>query len=186
MSVTFRAEPNELSFVAFDYHLECCAEPRQDQRTFATYAAAVTALGDHQLHCADGFCYPDSPYVVARTPADHEPTLNVTSINARTLLRTLGLLPELGVEAVLVSPDEPPEFDFETSELVGVCDSSDLLARIDLALVLAPADAGVPWHEITAGVIDCGRRPGYIQDRLTQLRDVALYAHNGHRRVDWC
>jgi hypothetical protein len=187
MSVTFRAEPNALSFVVYDYHLECCAESRQDVRTFATYQDAIDGIKDHSQHCSDMFCYPDTPYVVPRTPADDEPTLNVTAVNARTLLQALGLVPELGAEAAVLPLGEmPPQLGYGCNELEGICDSTDLLARIDLALALAPADAGVPWHEVDPRVIDCGRWPGYLQDRLAALREVAVYARRAHRRVDWC
>ena len=60
-----------------------------------------------------------------------------------------------------------------------------VLLRI-VALALHPADEGVPWHTASTNVIDCGRRPGYLHDRLTALREVALHAQSSRRRVDWC
>ncbi len=186
MSVTFRAEPNDLSFVAFDYSLACRADERRDLRTFDTYPRALAARVDHFLYCGDEFCTAELPYVVARTPADDEPELNVSNVNARTLLRALGLVPELGADAVATAPADQPSDLADHDDLVGVCDSADLLARVDLALALSPVDAGVPWHETSARVIDCGRRAGWLQDRLQALRAVAVYAHRSRRRVDWC
>ncbi|MEV1294894.1 hypothetical protein [Pseudonocardia sp. NPDC049635] len=62
-----------------------------------------------------------------------------------------------------------------------------MLGRVELALALAPPDAGVPMHELnTAGtVVHCGRPAGYLQDRLTVLREVALFARAQARAVIW-
>jgi hypothetical protein len=188
MSVTFCAEPNELSFIAFDYHLECSALHRQDPRTFRTYAEAVAALRDHSDYCRDEFCGPDTPYPypVARTAADDEPSLNISNVNARALLRTLGLLPEIGAEAVLTDiPLGPAGPHAGHDELAGVCDSADLLARIDLALALAPADPGVPGHAVTDRFINCGRHPGYPRQVPTTLREITVCARDSRRAVSW-
>lgn len=109
MTVTFRAEPNELSFIAFDYHLECVVEPRRDRRVFATYEQALAGLCDHHRYCAGELCFPDAPFVVSRTAADDEPSLNVTTTGAVLLLRALGLLPELGADAVTDAADDPAD-----------------------------------------------------------------------------
>jgi hypothetical protein len=186
MSVTFRAEPNELSFIAFDHRLVCTAVVPTDRRIFTTYAEAVAGISDHSRFCTDPFCNQDTPVVVAQTAADEEPTVETTSVNGRLLLRALGLVPEVGAEAMNIGlPDGHSDLG-GGDDLVGVCDSGELLERIDVAIALHPADEGVPWHSVSANVIDCGRRPGYLHDRLTALREVALYARNSHRRVDWC
>jgi hypothetical protein len=186
MSVTFRTEPNELSFIAFDHHLLCTALGRTDPRIFATYAEAVTGIATHSRWCTDVFCGPDMPFVVARTAAADEPAVQTSSVNGRLLLRALGLVPEIGAETV-TSAETDDHVDLGGhDDLVGVCDSTELLDRIDVALALHPADAGIPWHTLSANVIDCGRRPGYLHDRLAALRGVAVYAQSSRRRVDWC
>lgn len=114
-----------------------------------------------------------------------EPTLNVSNANAHTLLRALGLLPELGADAVLTATHDQISDPSSVDYLDGECDSADLLGRVDLALALAPADAGVPWHALDARVTECGRRPGWLQHRLTALREIAVYAHTNGRLVDW-
>jgi hypothetical protein len=186
MSVTFRAGPNELSFIAFDHRLACTALVPGDKRIFITYADAVAGMSTHAQLCTDPFCDLDTPFVVARTAADDEPTVQTTSVNGRLLLRALGLVPEVGAEAVNTTAPEDHVDWGGRDDLVGVCDSAELLDRIDVALALHPADEGVPWHTVSTNVMDCGRRPGYLHDRLTALREVALYAHSSHRRVDWC
>lgn len=186
MSVTFRVEPNELSFIAFDHRLVCTAVVPTDKRIFTTYAEAAAGISDHSRFCTDPFCGPDTPFVVARTAADDEPTVETSSVNGRLLLRALALVPELGAEAVNTPTAHPHPNPGGGDDLVGVCDSGELLERIDLALALHPADAGIPWHTVGSNVINCGRRPGYLHDRLTALREVARYAQDSHRRVDWC
>lgn len=62
-----------------------------------------------------------------------------------------------------------------------------MLGRVELALALAPADAGLPARALNqAGtVIDCGRTTGYLQDRLHELRTVTEYAQRQGRDVCW-
>jgi hypothetical protein len=186
MSVTFRAEPNELSVIAFDHRLVCTAVVPSDRRIFSTYAEAVAGLTTHPDLCTDPFCDTQTPFVAARTAADDEPTVQTSSVNGRLLLRALGLLPELGAEAVTTGAAEDHMDLGGSDDLAGVCDSAELLDRIEVALALHPADEGIPWHTVSINVIDCGRRPGYLHDRLTALREVALYAQRSHRSVDWC
>jgi len=197
VSVTFGPEPDPAEHTALDYHIVCVLDPRRDQRTFGTYLEAVTGLDDHDRHCGDLLCWPDTRYVVARTAADVLPWLNLSNLNA-ALLRALGVLPELGAAAVL---DTAPRDRDTVTELPGVaelgaagyddlageCDADDLLGRIELALALSPADVGVPWHATTAAGswIDCGRPPGYLQQRLHELRAITVHARHLQRRVSW-
>jgi hypothetical protein len=189
VSVTFQAEPGARSRAVIDYHLECVVEPRHDHRSFATYEAAVAGLTDHDQHCGDAFCFPGTRYIVSRSRSDDEPSLNMTNLNAAHLLRALGLLPELGADAVLHEHEPVSRLAGGNAfGLAGECDALDLLGRIDLALALSPVDEGTPWHPVTPGgnFLDCGRRPGYLQDRLHVLRAIAVHARELHRRVTWC
>jgi hypothetical protein len=148
----------------------------------------VAGLADHDQHCGDVFCFPDTRYIASRRAADDEPAINVSSINGALLLRALGLLPELGAAAVRHEPDLPPLLPgHDTSDLTGTCEASDFLARIDLALAFSPTDEGRPWHPVTPGsnLIDCGRREDYLQDRLHELREITVFAHTHQRRMTW-
>ncbi|MDN5917331.1 MAG: hypothetical protein L0I76_19915 [Pseudonocardia sp.] len=196
MSVTFRPTPTLESEHELGHHLECTAHPRQDRREFATYDLAVAGRGDHGEYCRDEFCSPEAVYPVTRRVGDTEPDLDVSSVNAVTLLRALGFLPELGADDIHVraldqdeeiAPAPPPDCDRGQDMRCGECGAEDMLGRVDLALALAPADPGMPWHGLNAAgtVIDCGRRPGYLQDRLHALREVAVFASERGRDVWW-
>ncbi|MBW0101529.1 hypothetical protein [Pseudonocardia sp. KRD291] len=195
MSVTFRPSPTRESERELGHHLACTAHPCQDLREFASYDLAVAGIAEHNRHCRDQYCTPDAVYPVTRRVGDSEPDLNVSSSNAMVVLRALGFLPEIGADDVHVqSLDEedigpapvPGDADGEDPRC-GQCPAEDMLGRVDLALALAPADAGMPSRDLnTAGtVIDCGRRPGYLQDRLHALRAVAVFAHERGRDVWW-
>lgn len=86
-----------------------------------------------------------------------------------------------------IGPGPAPECSRGEDMRCGQCDAQDMLARLDLALALAPSDPGMPWRSLnTAGtVIDCGRRPGWLQERLHALREVAVFAHERGRDVCW-
>lgn len=103
---------------------------------------------------------------------DNAPRINVNNANAGVLLEVLGL------------PTDPwgmPEdFEFPTGH--------DFLGRVLMALAVSPEDAGVPAHSPNPdrpNFIDCGRREGYLQERLGQLRELADYAIAHNRKVSW-
>lgn len=70
----------------------------------------------------------------------------------------------------------------------GSMEATNFLSRVLIAQALEPADEGIPTHEIAgpgATMIDCGRRVGYIQERLGQLADLALWAADNGAEVSW-
>lgn len=70
----------------------------------------------------------------------------------------------------------------------GSLPAGDFLGRVLLALAIQPADEGIPAHELpTGGVrwVECGRRPGYIQDRLAQLHELAQWAVAHGAEIDF-
>ncbi|SFO39502.1 hypothetical protein SAMN05216207_10513 [Pseudonocardia ammonioxydans] len=188
MSVTFCPDQPAGGPVELGASIECSAYPSTDRRCFADYDAATAGLADHYRYCTDPDCgeHAYRPFVVVHYSTDTEPSLNVSRRHAMLLLRALGLVAELGADDV----DEPapaappPEQD---TPLFGDLDAEQMLGRVELALALAPADAGVPARYLnTAGTqYDCGRSAGYLQDRLTVLREVALFARDQTRDVVW-
>jgi hypothetical protein len=83
-------------------------------------------------------------------------SVNMANANAFRMLETLG---------------------YRNPDYCGELTPVDLLGRVLTALGLEPLDEGRPWTEERseggATMIDCGRRPGYIQDRLRDLQDLA-------------
>lgn len=111
--------------------------------------------------------------------------VNVSNTNAARLLEALGL----------------PIVDADTEELSGQCDPSDLQARALIALAVLPEDPELPAYElrpaeqsaaVQALVGDGGarvwqgpRRAGYLQQRLTQLSELAGYCAAHDYLVYW-
>lgn len=93
--------------------------------------------------------------------------LNVTNTNGAYLLGALGLP---------VNDEGDP---FAVGDLYGTVDPADFLGRVLLAIAVSPTDAGVPTYE-TPGTgpqwIECGRREGYLHEKLTVLRSLAEWA----------
>ena len=188
MTVTFSpAEPAAVTVLGASIH--CPADPRQDRRRFRDYTAATAGLAEHHRFCTDRSCGGRAGYVVEYRSTDDEPRLDVASVQARTLLRALGLCPEIGAgdlhPATMagIAPSTPQDAE---DALVGSLPAELMLGRVELALAVSPADAGVPITEHRDGaVIDCGRPVGWLQTRLAVLREVTLYARAHQRDVVW-
>ncbi|WP_082921137.1 MULTISPECIES: hypothetical protein [unclassified Rhodococcus (in: high G+C Gram-positive bacteria)] len=167
MSITFYPEIAPVIGYRLVDHLGGISE------LFAEYAEAVARLDE--LHASDavlpGCTDPESARAYGATieavTSDGEdvPDLNVSNANAATLLDVLGF----------------------SGECSGACSAEDFLGRVLTAEALSPQDAGVPAHQVGASprVIDCGRRAGYIQERLEELRVIAEWARAHDRRVQW-
>jgi hypothetical protein len=102
---------------------------------------------------------------VVTADGDDAPSANMSNANARILLDLLGL----------------------AGEDCGDCPADDFMGRVLVADALSPADEGVPVHDVASSprVIECGRRPGYIQSQLDQLREVAAWSAAKGRDVQW-
>jgi hypothetical protein len=128
----------------------------------------VCHSGNHQ----DCTCWPDCPLEwVSDGPKAH-----FSQANAIHLLMVLGFD---------VTPDD---------ELIGEAPADDFLGRVLTALATEPWDEGVAPVEgpgLLLGripvkhMIDCGRRPGYVQDAMEDLREVAEAAQRLGRAVAW-
>ena len=114
--------------------------------------------------------------VVMSAPEAEELEVNMSNSNAAVVCATLGI-------------------DLEEWGWCGSLPAADFLGRVLIAPAVSPVDAGVPAHRLqpgdSAGVfgtvveggptfIECGRREGYTQERLDQLRELADWAiaHN--------
>jgi hypothetical protein len=95
-------------------------------------------------------------------PAADAVSVNLSNVNAAHVLDTLGLL--------------DPEGD-----LTGHRTAEQFLGAVLLAIAIAPADDGVPAYQVAPNFYDCGRHPGYTEERLGQLRALAEFcAAHGH------
>lgn len=146
---------------------------------FGTYEAACSRMVDVRDNgavlagsCLSGYAYheyygPHDPTieVVEEDPA---PTVHMNFSNAALICDVLG-----------ISRD---------AEDGGEMSPKDFLGRILLAQALSPADAGVPARSATAGgrFTNGGRPEGYVQSRLSNLRELAEWAIAHDRRtVRW-
>ncbi|MFJ6354803.1 hypothetical protein ACIQKB_35770 [Streptomyces sp. NPDC092046] len=69
-------------------------------------------------------------------------------------------------------------------ELAGDAEAEDFLGRVLVALALTPEDAGRP-ATAEGRFVDCGRREGYVQERLEELRELAEDARARRLTVYW-
>lgn len=69
-------------------------------------------------------------------------------------------------------------------ELAGNAEADDFLGRVLVALALVPVDAGRP-ATAEGRFVDCGRRVGYVQERLEELRELAEGARLRGLPVYW-
>jgi hypothetical protein len=100
--------------------------------------------------------------------APDELDINMSNSNAATICAALGF-----------SLD--PDWCGEMSAL-------DFQGRVLMALAISPADEGMPSYEhqgAGARMIEGARRPGYLQERLGQLHELAAWAVANNVAVVW-
>ncbi|WP_394622365.1 hypothetical protein JNUCC0626_50380 (plasmid) [Lentzea sp. JNUCC 0626] len=178
MTVTFTAEMGAI--VAHVITCTCKDAVAQAPR-FGDYADARDALlaipfaldygsSEHRSvlpGCTEPELCPDYPLSVHAIEDLERPEVNVSNLNAAHLLYALGY-------------GEPGELD----ELFGDATPEEFRGRVLTALALAPVDAGVPSYQ-DGNWIEGGRRPAYLQDRLTELLDLADWCAQHARPVQW-
>jgi hypothetical protein len=107
------------------------------------------------------------------------PRLNVSSANGAALLEVLGLRPADAdvIDGLFYCVED------------GMLDATDFLGRVLMAMVVAPSDAGAPWHDDSRPggprVTQCGRREGYVDEKLIELEVIAKWARDHGRKVQW-
>lgn len=192
MSITFTAAMTNDDIVG--YRITCVCGGRSDRyNTYSDADKAYTSLpgfsenAPYLLH--DGCDLDDDDRVVYRPAICTEmsaesPEANFSNINGAELLRRLGM----------------------EVEPCGSVDAADLRGRILLAQALAGGDPGRPTvvtgrnggvtfvdhnGQVDAAVIeqgrifDCGRPAGYFDDRLNELSEIAEWAEQHDREVQW-
>lgn len=145
--------------------LECACGAARTDVLAATPEAAAALTGTAPAVCGDSGCSEIGPTPVMVT-TDH-PSVNLNNGNAATVMSALG-------------------YTGDTS--IGSDDAEAFLGRVLTALAVAPADAGVPAHEMSGGgapMVACGRPEGYLQQRLQHLHEVAMWAVQRGTLVTW-
>lgn len=111
----------------------------------------------------------------------NELEVNMSNVNAVRVAETLGFR---------LDPDHD-------GDLFGAMDATEFMGHVLVGLALAPADEGMPAHELAPGDpgrpawagdarwIEGGRHAGYMQDRLEQLRGLAQWAVDNNAKVVW-
>jgi hypothetical protein len=99
---------------------------------------------------------------------DSQLAVNMSSSSAATVASTLGI-------------------DLDAEGWCGDMPAQDFLGRVLVALALSPLDEGMPCYEVPgtgARMIQGARRSGYLQERLAQLHELAVWAvkHNSDIR----
>ncbi|MBG0739012.1 hypothetical protein IV500_06195 [Paeniglutamicibacter antarcticus] len=179
MSITFSTEPSPITGFAFT----CGHDNGRTEHRFGSYEdARVFLQGELDAHgytgglavCGDVDCCSFGLMHIEAIESDPAPDLNVTNVNARHLLELLGL-------------------DSESDEggcLSGSVSAEDFLGRVLLAQAVSPSDAGIPARQETGlggvTIVHMGRPVGYSEDRLAALRELADFAINRRRTIQWC
>lgn len=159
MSVTVQPESHPADLLGWGVECGCGST--------ATGALAHTADRASGWLRTYGWCGADvcaHEYAVVVPVTIPFPWVNMANGNACRVLGELGY------------PDEAVAFGDDTAQ--------GFLGRVLLALAVVPADEGVP-AVADGNMVDCGRRPGYLQDRLGDLHRVALWCRDHERRVVW-
>lgn len=115
------------------------------------------------------FCAQLSADVLMSVPAAEHLEVNMSNSNAAVVCDALGI-------------------NLEEEGWCGSVPAENFLGRVLVALAIQPSDEGIPSHELpTGGVrwIECGRRPGYTQDRLAQLHALATWAVENNAEIDF-
>lgn len=169
MSVTFSIAPSVL--IEDKWVLECDCGYKKSEQQYASHEEAVASLETvEKLLCGDDYCAASGMHVTFAPQEGDDLSINLSNMNARVVMESLGY-----------SNDEQIAFGDATGE--------DFLGRILTALALAPEDEGMPSYadekEGQATMIYCGRRPGYLQERLEQLRALAEFSVATGRQIQW-
>ena len=116
--------------------------------------------------CTDIYCASEGLGWIQKTVED--PEVNMSNVNAATLLDVLGI--KVGE-------------DF-SDRCTGRLEADDFLGRILVARALSPADEGLPALQ-EGNMIDCGRSEGYVDVRLAELEQIAVWSRDRNLQIAW-
>jgi hypothetical protein len=167
MSVTFYAEPSKT--VGFDVICVCgnkkgLCEP---YNVVSEILFTLRATGERLVGC-DEDCEMFDYFSRAITVGPESEELNMANMNARDILEVLAI---------------------EADELAGSMNADDFLGRVLIAEAIAPESAEklVETYSLEDGatIVECGRPAGYVQEKLSALREIAEFAVAHKRKVLW-
>jgi hypothetical protein len=187
MSITFFPAPGAPT----GFRVGCSCEDNQGP-VFGTYADAEAFYTKHDLlnttipevlvgceylgqegYCEMGMCHIRAVY------AEEAPSLNVANGNAIVLLEALGLLGEVRDTAL-----GPMAMD-----ACGAMDAEAFLGRVLCAEVMSVGDPGTESETLAeegcATMVMVGRPEGYVDSKLSALREIALWAQAHDVAVVW-
>lgn len=171
MSVTFYPEIRAGDTKGFEIWCDAHGRKMADR---STYRGAKLFAESHESHCDP--CFECGARVEEITDV---PSVNVANVNAGWLLDQLGY----GDGGV---PSRDPML---CGDMGGDSSAEDFLGRVCLAMGMTGHDEGVPGSVLPsdggARFVDCGRREGYGDERLEQLRKLAEWCVKNDRRVCW-
>jgi hypothetical protein len=166
-----------------------CSCPDNQGPVFGTYADAEAFYTKHDLPSAEtlagceyagreGYCEMDTPFIKA-VYAEQAPKLNVANGNAIVLLEALGLLGEVRDTA----------FGPMAMDACGAMDAEAFLGRVLCAEVMSVGDPGSESETLAeegcATMVMVGRPEGYVDSKLSALREIALWAKAHDVAVVW-
>ena len=170
MSITFAPEQTAADVLGFRVHHSLGGDfdgAPAGEKVHASHGDALGALAAHNESCRDELCLMYGGTVDPVMALD-VPDVNVSNANAALLLDALG-------------------FGGEDMWSIPPLTAEDFRDRVIVAMSFSLVDEGVPAYASTAPgratVIECGRRPGYLQDQLERLLEVADSAAARSRAV---
>lgn len=188
MSVTFTADRRPATQFAVTCGCERATALAARHDTYEEASAEALSAGPARRAlpgCAMPDICPEYPLYVHDVDPDGEftPEVNMSERNAALLAGLLGFAVSEKTGAAQ-TPLSPARDGVGSDRDAGQLPAEDSLGRVLVALALTTEDEGVDgyWHgRIHLG----GRRAGYLQMRLAELRDLAQWCADRGRDVAW-